>query len=165
MKSCIRGRLIDHVRRLGKVSPDKKYELAARIASWRGDAKREIGDLYLKAAWCSDDFNNAGNAKYYRMQAIAHLELTILEEMFLPDDLLIYMYFVGENYRRLGLREKALYWFDQVIGMAQEMNAIGMLELALQQKANPKEYIRDTELSAKSITNILKGNFFSSFLF
>ena len=119
-----------------------RYEFAARIAEWRGDDANEIGNLYLRAAWCCVDDKDTEGELRYRQQAIAYFvraldnsEVPLTQE---PTT----TYLVGELYRRVGEPDKAREYFDRVVERAKTDRTWQTFEwLARQQRDNPQDII------------------------
>lgn len=93
----------------------ERYRRAALIGIYAGKRSAEVADLYLQATWCSrmegepdDEQKNA------RRKAVKYFELALAAEEFSTDDLAVVHYLVGELYRRLGDKDKALKHFGQL---------------------------------------------------
>lgn len=121
----------------------RKYEYAAWIANWRGDPYWKVGELYLRAAWRCEDLGWKDQERHYRLKAIGHLEVAVLIDKLPGTDRAKYSYLIGENYRRIGDPARAAVWFERAIDVAaQDGELKWLLDLALQQKTAPKEFIR-----------------------
>jgi uncharacterized protein (DUF2225 family) len=141
LRSLIRE-LITPLVRQGETPPRCKYGYAARIAEWRGDPSRDIGELYLGAAWCCDDDGREEEAKHYRRRTVEHLQRALQRDEIPENEVAEYRYLVGENFRRVGETEKAALWYKQTIRAASQDSKMKWLAaLAVQQKRNPKDFI------------------------
>ena len=91
----------------------KKYEFAALIAERRGDPNREVGELYLRGAWCCQLKKEEEEEKYCRRKAIEFFEKAFKDDE-IGEEKAVYTYLVGELYRRIGDMENMVFWFDRV---------------------------------------------------
>lgn len=115
----------------------RRYELAAWIAGWRGDAAQEIGWLYLQAAWCADDEGLAERAQDYRLLAIRHFEEALASSEAPDDQRAPLTYLVGELHRRTGNEAAAAEWLDRAIALDDGQWAV----LARQQRTAPRDVV------------------------
>jgi uncharacterized protein (DUF2225 family) len=124
----------------GPISAGQRWEFAARIAGWQDAPHQEIGDLYLRAAWCSAGYRRVEEERGYRRQAIEHFEKALQAGEIPAGEAVHYAYLTGELYRRVGDQENAHRWFDRVAEIAgQDPKNRRYVELARQQRTNPKE--------------------------
>lgn len=148
LRSLIREKLTPLVKK-EEISPGRKYEYAAWIAEWRGDLSRDIGELYLGAAWCCDcdDDGREEGERYYRQKTIEHFERALQRDEIPKDEVAEYNYLVGENFRRVGEKERAALWYNRAINAAgQDTKKKWLAVLAVQQKINPKDFIWGEEM-------------------
>lgn len=123
-------------------APERQYEFAALIAQWEGDSLQSIGDLYLRAAWCCKDSKNPRKERLYRLKALEYFERAIELKEISVDDTAVYTYLIGELHRRVGEIGAANEWFDKVPAAIEgDLKQQWLVELATQQKTNPKEFI------------------------
>jgi len=118
-----------------------KYDFAARIATWKNECDFAIGDLYLKAAWSCNDCRERKKEKFYRCKAVEYFEKAIEAEEVSGQELILCCYLIAENNRRNGKTEIARQWFDRTISLAEPTSMREFIELAIQQRDFPKEYI------------------------
>jgi uncharacterized protein (DUF2225 family) len=128
----------------GDVLPHRRYEYAGWIAGWRGDSSAKIGDLYLRAAWCCHDSGRGEEERSYRLKAIEHFEKAFHGNEIGRDDEAFHTYLIGENYRRVGMQERASSWYARAIEAAgDDAERQWLVRLARQQKTKPKDFIRE----------------------
>lgn len=124
-----------------EILAERRYEYAAWIAEWSGAPVATIADRYLRAAWCAEDAGNQAAECGYRRQAISHFEEALQKQEVDEKQVAKITYLIGELYRHVGEKDQAREWFDRVpqaAGSSQENR--WLIELAEQQKTNPKEY-------------------------
>ena len=142
LKAMIEERIGLYICRKG-VSPEKKYEYAAWIGEASGENSLDIGRLYLKAAWCFPEDCGHGKRKkkrYYRRKAIEHFEMAWQGKEIPKRIEVIFLYLIGELFRRVGEGRKAVLWFDYVIEALEENpERAWLLDLADQQRTRPRE--------------------------
>ena len=144
LKAMIEERIGLYICRKG-VSPEKKYEYAAWIGEAWGKDSLDIARLYLKAAWCSPRGHRQGKRRkegYYRRKAIEYFE-TAWQGREIPQNIeAIFLYLIGELFRRVGDRKKAVLWFNYLIEALEEApERAWLLDLAIQQRTTPKEFM------------------------
>ncbi len=123
-------------------APERQYEFAAWIAQWERHSSQSIGELYLRAAWCCKDSKNPRNERFYRLKALEHLERAMELKEISANEVSSYTYLIGELHRRVGEIGAANEWFDKVAEVTKgDSKQQWLLELAFQQKTNPKEFI------------------------
>lgn len=119
-------------------------EHAAWIAEWKGEAETKVARLYQFAAWCAEDAKNGEKAVELRRKAGAWLEKALGNNRLNQNEIARIRYLAAEHYRRGGLIEKAGSWYDLAIEAAEKAPDLKWLvDLARQQKTEPKQYIRD----------------------
>jgi uncharacterized protein len=125
-----------------ELTGSEKYEFAARIASWQGAESRQIGDLWLRAAWCCVEERDSEAERYYRRFAVRAFEDALATyDGIARDERAVTTYLVGELWRRIGDQRTAAAWFDRVadevtIPRAQRW----IVDAALRQKTSPREW-------------------------
>jgi tetratricopeptide (TPR) repeat protein len=76
---------------------------------------------------------------------ISYLKQAISEDNLLDKDVTISKYLIAEISRRMGNREEAVNYFDEVISLIKnDTDSKFLYELALQQKTHPQENIGPT---------------------
>jgi len=130
------------------IPPWISFEYAARIALWRGIPINEIGHLYHMAAWCCDDCEEKEQEKRYREKAIEPFEKALQKNEIAKNEIGRHSYLIGENYRRIGDREKAVLWYDRAIEAAgQYPGQERLVALSIQQKTDPQEFMPRCKLN------------------
>lgn len=127
-----------------KIYPEHQYEFAAWIAKWYNDKSIDIANKYLKAAWCAKEYNHLKKETYYRRLAIEHFEEALNKNEIDKSEVAKITYLIGELYRRIGDKRNANIWFDRVTEAAEgdegDEEKQWLIDLAKQQKENPKEF-------------------------
>jgi uncharacterized protein len=133
---------------LGCDSPtgSEKYEFAAKVATWQGDAPRRVGELWLHAAWCAMDEDDVEAERFYRRHAVRVFEDALATHGGIDrDERALVTYLVGELWRRIGDTAKARRLFNKV---PDEITSLTkqrwLLDAARQQKEAPEEWFRRT---------------------
>lgn len=144
----LKARIDEEIRPLledlkGKMIPPwVSFECRARIALWCGIPISQIGHLYHMAAWCCDDWEEKEQENYYRGKAIEAFEKALQKNQIEKNEVGLYSYLIGENYRRIGDREKAALWYDRAIEAAgQDHDQERLVALSTQQKTDPQEFL------------------------
>ena len=123
-------------------APERQYEFAAWIAQWEGDSLQSIGDLYLRAAWCCKDSKNPRRERLYRLKALEFYERAMELKEISASEIGVCTYLIGELHRRVGEIGAAEIWFDRVAEATKgDPKRQWLVELATQQKTDPKEFI------------------------
>ncbi|MEO0563220.1 MAG: DUF2225 domain-containing protein [Chloroflexota bacterium] len=122
------------------VPASQKHAIHAQISCWLGKPAVDVGDSYLRAAWCAQDENNLRDEDEYRLTAISYYKDALnddaLEDKTLPN----LTYLVGELYRRVGQTGEAYAWFSHVIDRARtDASWERMAQLARQQRDHPRD--------------------------
>jgi uncharacterized protein len=102
----------------------------------------EIGHLYHMAAWCCDNCEEKEQENRYREKAIKAFENALRKNEIAKNEVGLYSYLIGENYRRIGDREKAVLWYDRAMEAAgQDPDQKWLVVLSTQQKTDPQEFM------------------------
>ena len=126
-----------------QVDKPRGYAFLARIQEWQGATWFQVGNTFMRAAWCCVDTGQRHNEESYRRSAIACFEYAIDQEQVPAAQLPAIAYLVGELYRRVGDLDDADRWFTYVIDAALDDPAWEkMAELATQQRDNPQEFMQ-----------------------
>lgn len=125
-----------------KPTASDKYEAAAKVALWRGEAPRRVADLWLCAAWCCVEEGDTEAERYYRRHAAWCYEdaLSTFDGVS-RDERAVIAYVIGELWRRIGDERTAGAWFDRVpreIVKAKDQRWI--MEAASRQRIAPAEW-------------------------
>ncbi len=123
-QAVLTGRLqSDHLLRgeaRGALKGSSKYLLAARCYQHHpGADDLQLADLFLSASWCSRDENRPDRERQCQTEAVLHFEAAIDASSIEPAQLATILYLVGELYRRLGLFEVSISFFDQALRAAE----------------------------------------------
>jgi uncharacterized protein (DUF2225 family) len=133
--------LAPHIAR-GPLPPSEKYEFAAKVATWVGVSPRQVGDLWLRAAWCSVDEGDIEAERFYRIRAARCFEeaLGIYQGLDL-DERAVITYLIGELWRRIGDSRRAAAFFGMVPYEVTDAQSQGWLvRWAKQQQDDPREW-------------------------
>lgn len=125
------------------LAPSLQYEFAARIAVVQGRDPEVVGDLWLRAAWCTIEEQDQGAERYYRIQAVhAYMEALKQFDMVVPERRALLTYLVGELWRRIGFEGLAKVWFLNVAGEVNDPEQQDWLIRAAEtQLTNPREWL------------------------
>jgi uncharacterized protein len=126
----------------GPITGSEKYELAAKVATWRGAAPEWIGELLLCAAWCCVDEGDVEAERYFRRLAACMFEAALVSwDGVAPDMRAVLTYLVGELWRRVGDLETAAAWFDRVRSeIVAPSRQRWIIKAAEQQSDDPREW-------------------------
>jgi uncharacterized protein (DUF2225 family) len=103
---------------------------------------QSIGDLYLRAAWCANDSKDPRKERFYRLKALEYFERAMELKEISVSDIAGYTYLIGELHRRVEDIGAANVWFDRVAEATKgDPKQQWLVDLAAQQKTNPKEII------------------------
>jgi uncharacterized protein (DUF2225 family) len=128
----------------GEIPSWTKFEFLALIDERVGSDPYSLGMLYLHAAWCCYDLKHSEGETHFRKVTIEYLTRAFEPGGMDEDVLYMIPYLIGEQYRRLGERRKAIEWFERVIEMEEEHPDRDFFNsLALQQTIDPKEFMGD----------------------
>lgn len=119
------------------------YEFAAKIATWDGADAVNIGDLWLRAAWCCVDEGDIEAERYYRRYAARSFEEALEHyDEIEPDERAKITYLVGELWRRIGDGARANSWFDRVADeITSPTSQSWLVDLARGQQDDPEEWL------------------------
>lgn len=123
----------------------RRYEYAAWISKWQQREALRVADLYLRAAWCSEDEGRKEEELRYRRLSVEVFQEALAKNLIPDDSVPTITYLVGELYRRLGDKQTADEWFDrlpELCGTAPDKKWV--LDLANQQKTAPQEFMERT---------------------
>ena len=119
----------------------EKLEFAARVAVWTGAGACELGDLFLRAAWCCVDEGDTEAERYFRRHAAASFENALSDwDGVDGSDRALLTYLIGELWRRIGDERRAGEWFDCVSAAAMSSDQQWLVRLAKQQKEDPRDW-------------------------
>lgn len=119
-----------------------KYEHAAKVAEWQGCEPRYLGDLYLRAAWCSVDEQDHEAERFFRRHAAWHFaEALVAYDGVERHERAVITYLIGELWRRIGDEELAVSWFDRVpLEIVEPSSQEWVLDVTRQQRLTPREW-------------------------
>lgn len=120
----------------------EKYEFAAKVAIWHGMEPRRVGELWLRAAWCSVDEGDTEAERYFRRFAAWTFEEALSTyDGVAREERSVLTYLIGELWRRIGDDVLAREWFDRV---PDEITAPEtqewILEESKRQRDDPREW-------------------------
>jgi uncharacterized protein len=119
----------------------EKYECAAKVALWDGMPARQVGDLWLRAAWCAADENDVEAERYYRRHAAWSFEEALTAGDVVAGDRAVITYLVGELWRRIGDVAQANAWFDRVSAEIRNPHTQAWIaDCARRQRDTPSEW-------------------------
>ena len=91
-----------------------KYLLAARCYEYDSRATTlRLADLYLRASWCARQEGRRQRERECQTEAVLRFEKALEEGEVEEGQLQVTLYLIGELYRRLGLFELAVDYFDR----------------------------------------------------
>ena len=125
------------------VPGSEKYEAAAMVAEWLGADARQLGDLWLRAAWCCEDENDIEAERYFRRKAAwSFAESLDSFDGVASDERAAITYLVGELWRRIGDERLASHWFGRVPEEVVDFKAQEyILTAARRQAEEPEEWL------------------------
>jgi hypothetical protein len=120
----------------------EKYEAAAKVAMWQGRDAEDIGDLFLRAAWCCVDEDDIEAERYFRRKAASAFEQALSTwDGVSGERRAVLTYLVGELWRRIGNASLARGWFDRVPEeVIDRRGQQWVLDAARQQRNSPREW-------------------------
>jgi hypothetical protein len=135
------GELAPFARRT-HATASERYEVAARVAEWRGLDSAHVAELLLRAAWCCVDEGDVEAERFFRRKAAWAFEGALESWDGVPrEDRAVFTYLVGELWRRVGDLRRAHAWFDRVEGEVVDWTTQRWVAAAAeQQRAAPREW-------------------------
>ena len=134
------------------LSGSERYAVAAQVALRSGEPAIELGDLYLRAAWCCVEEGDIEAERYFRRHAAWSFERALGERGAVEIDArAVLTYLVGELWRRIGDDARAREWFDRV---PDEINdpatQLWVVDIARRQRDDPCEWFAGEALCVTS---------------
>jgi uncharacterized protein (DUF2225 family) len=125
-----------------QLNGSEKYEAAAKVAEWQSAEPRQIGDLYLRAAWCCVDEDDVEAERFFRRKAAWAFEAALDSYDAVPrDERAVLTYLSGELWRRIGDDRRAREWFDRVDEELVDPDSQKWIaSAARQQRDDPREW-------------------------
>ena len=119
-----------------------KYDAAAKVALWRSEESRRIGDLWLCAAWCCVEESDTEAERYFRRLAAWAYEDALSSFDGVPrDERAVFAYLIGELWRRVGDERTARRWFSRVpMEVTNAKQQRWVLDAATRQALAPHEW-------------------------
>ncbi|MBC7288603.1 MAG: DUF2225 domain-containing protein [Armatimonadetes bacterium] len=106
----------------GALKGSTKYLLAARCYAHDSRATTlRLADLYLRASWCARMEGRRQRERECQTEAVLRFEKALEDGEVAADQLQVTLYLIGELYRRLGLFELAIDYFDRARSVDQEL--------------------------------------------
>ena len=120
----------------------EKYEAAAKVAEWQGAEPRQIGELFLRAAWCCVEENDVEAERFFRRKAAWMFERSLSSfDGVTREERAVLTYLVGELWRRIGDDRQARKWFNRVTDEIDDpVSQQWVLDAARQQRDCPREW-------------------------
>jgi len=120
----------------------EKYEAASKVAEWQGAEPRQLGEIFLRAAWCCVEEDDVEAERFFRRKAAWAIEEALDEYDSVPrEERAVLTYLVGELWRRIGDDSRAREWFDRVDDEIVDPLSQSWIEVAArQQRDDPREW-------------------------
>lgn len=121
---------------VGALRGSTKYMLAARCYEYdsRSTPLRQA-DLYLRASWCARQEGRRERERECQTEAVLRFEEALEGDEVEERQIQVTLYLVGELYRRLGLFELAIEYFDRSMQVPSDMADPRLLALIRRQRA------------------------------
>jgi len=123
-----------------QITTNGHYYLVALCAEWQGAPALGLGRIYHMGAWCHRTRGELDREKFYLGKAGEFFEKGIASGED-PGSRAMYSYVVGDIYRRLGNREKAIEWYNKAGEAAKEVRDQKIADLVEKQIADPKDIL------------------------
>ena len=125
----------------GALKGSTKYLLAARCYEYdsRSNALKQA-DLYLRASWCARQEGRRFRERQCQTEAVLRFEEALENEEVQNRQVQVTLYLIGELYRRLGLFELAVDYFDRAIQVPPEMADPRLMRLIRRQREAALEH-------------------------
>ena len=102
----------------------RKFEHAARIASWTAEPLDAVAELHLSAAYVCAANGRTEEERVHRIQAIVFFRRSIDTGVIAARHLPNVTYLVGELYRRIGLTDDANIWLERAEVLARKIGIL-----------------------------------------
>ena len=120
---------------VGALKGSTKYLLAARCYEHDSRATNlRLADLYLRASWCARQEGRKQRERECQTEAVLRFEKAVDEGEVAEDQLQVTLYLIGELYRRLGLFELAVQFFDEALQAVTGAENLSLVALIRRQR-------------------------------
>ena len=120
----------------GALKGSTKYLLAARCYEYDSRATTlRLADLYLRASWCARQEGRRQRERECQTEAVLRFEKALEDGEVEEGQLQVTLYLIGELYRRLGLFELAVDYFDRAADVSPEVSDPRLNSLIARQRA------------------------------
>ncbi|MDP8222758.1 MAG: DUF2225 domain-containing protein [Candidatus Lernaella stagnicola] len=115
------GKILPKEYNLGKLEPWDRYEILAKIYTWRGMPDKDIANAYLRATYTMRGLslgeNERKRVQKMRKLAIRHFKIAMDKADFKLSESPQLKYLIGDLYRRNGQFRKALRYYNDAAKM------------------------------------------------
>lgn len=124
-----------------KIEPNGHYYLVALCAEWQGATPLALGRIYQMGAWCHRTKNEPEKEQFFLARAAELFERGIQAGEAQGENKAVYMYILGDLYRRLGNPESAGEWYRKAIEAVKAGGDPKVAEMAERQISEPKDIL------------------------
>lgn len=96
------------------INVNGNYFLAALCAEWRGATPQSLARIYHMGAWCSRIQGDKDRERFYLGKALEYFEKALEAGEPSAENRAMFVYLVGDLYRRLGDTARANEWYGKV---------------------------------------------------
>lgn len=122
-----------------QIDSNGHYYLVALCAEWQGATPLALGRIYQMGAWCHRTKNEKDKELFFLIMAAENFEKGIEAGEATGENKALYMYILGDLYRRLGNPEKAGEWYRKAIEAVKSGGDPKVAEMAEKQITDPKD--------------------------
>ena len=127
--------------RARKIEPNGHYYLLALCAEWQGATPLALGRIYQMGAWCHRTKNEPDKEQFFLARAAEFFERGIQAGEAQGENKAVYMYILGDLYRRLGNPVNAGEWYRKAIEAVKAGGDPKIAEMAERQIKDPKDIL------------------------
>ena len=121
-----------------KIDPNGNYFLVALCAEWRGATPQSLARIYHMGAWCSRMRGETDKERFYLEKAADNFEKALAKNEPSGQNRALFVYLIGDIYRRLGDKAKANEWYSKVEPILKQYGGDSkILEYARRQMTDP----------------------------
>ncbi|WP_424358403.1 DUF2225 domain-containing protein [Methanocella sp. MCL-LM] len=124
-----------------KIEPNGHYYLVALCAEWQGATPLALGRIYQMGAWCHRTKNEPDKEQFFLARAAEFFERGIKAGEAQGENKAVYMYILGDLYRRLGSPESAGEWYRKAVEAVKAGGDPKIAEMAERQIKDPKDIL------------------------
>lgn len=122
-----------------QIETNGHYYLLALCAEWQGATPLALGRIYQMGAWCHRTKKELDKEIFFLNFAAEYFEKGIKAGEASGENEALYMYILGDLYRRLKLPERAEEWYRKAIEASRSGGDPKVAEYAEKQIADPKD--------------------------